>query len=94
MSTPEARMYSLSATAYQNPQDFLQKWLIPVMGQTMNKISWDHPVGPESKEAPKISGVMLKEHKRQPEGAPPGQRGDALNMQTLVTVKRSNILNR
>lgn len=25
---------------------------------------------------------MLKEHKRQPEGAPPGQRGDALNMQT------------
>ena len=33
-------------------------------------------------ELPKISGVMLKEHKRQPEGAPPGQRGDALNMQT------------
>lgn len=44
-------------------------------------------------ELPKIAGVMLKEHKkRQPEGAPPGQRGDALNMQTLVTVKCSNTL--
>lgn len=74
-STTCPRSWLLTPFSSKKNQAFLEKWLIPEVGQGKYKISLVHLGVPESKEMLKKqkNGGLLKEYRTQSEGTPRGQ---------------------